>query len=355
MCDVRPMRDDNALEGLVDVPRLAAWLGERLPGVGEPLEVTRITAGASSELFRLHRGGHVCVLRRPAAGLQNPEAFNRIMLREYQVLRALEGTGVPHPKPLAVGDDPAVLGATFYVMEYVDGFTPQDPLPPPFDTDAPARRGLGLALVDALADLATLDWRALGLEGFGKPEGFLERQVPRWLGQLATYKVRDIPGLDPVARWLAANVPPMSPAAIMHGDYQFINVMFHHGAPARLAAIVDWEQATIGDPLLDLGWLLAGWTDPGEAKPRHAAYLTQREGLPTRAELAERYARRTGRALDHLDYYVVLAWFKLACVLEGAYARYVAGKSRLEAHRLMGDLVLNLIREAEAAVRRHPH
>jgi aminoglycoside phosphotransferase (APT) family kinase protein len=348
MCDVRPMQDE--LAGLVDIPRLAGWLADRLPGAGAPLRVTRITAGASSELFRLERGGHTSVLRRPATGLQNPDAFNRIMLREHQVLTALDRTDVPHPRPLAVCDDPTVLGACFYVMEWVDGFTPKDPLPPPFDADAAARRGLGLGLVDALADLANVDWRAIGLGEFGKPEGFLERQVPRWLSQLASYRVRDLPGLDAVARWLEKNVPPMSPPAIMHGDYQFINVMFHHGAPARLAAIVDWEQATIGDPLLDLAWLLSGWTDPGETKPRHAMYLTTRDGLPTRDELAERYARRTGRALDHLEYYVVLAWFKLACVLEGAYARWAAGKSRNEVHRIMGDVVLRLVADAADVV-----
>jgi aminoglycoside phosphotransferase (APT) family kinase protein len=350
MCDVVPVSNESTLAGLVDVPRLAAWLGDRIPGGGEPLTVTRITTGASSELFQLRRGAHVSVLRRPAAGLHNPEAFDRIMLREHQVLSALGTTVVPHPRPLAVCDDPSVLGANFYIMEYIDGFTPKDPLPAPFDTDVGARRGLGMALVDALADLANVDWKAIGLQGFGKPEGFLERQVSRWYGQLATYRFRDIPGLDPVARWLETNRPEMSPPAIMHGDYQFINVMFHHGAPARLAAIVDWEQATIGDPLLDLGWLLAGWTDPGEAKARHAGYLTAREGLPTRVELAARYAERTGRSLAHLDYYVVLARFKLACVLEGAYARYVAGKSTNEVHRLMGDIVLQLMRDAEEVV-----
>ena len=344
------MADDPKLAGLVDVPRLAAWLGDRLPGAGAPLEVTRITAGASSELFQLRRGEHVSVLRRPASGLQNPDAFNKIMLREHQLLSALERTRVPHPKPLAVCDDPGVLGATFYVMEYIDGFTPKDPLPPPFDTDPAARRGLGLELIDALAELANVDWRAIGLEGFGKPEGFLERQVSRWLGQLATYKVRDLPGIEPVARWLTEHTPPMSAPGIMHGDYQFINVMFRHGAPARLAAIVDWEQATIGDPLLDLGWVLSGWTDPGEQKARHAGYLTQRDGLPTRAELAARYAERTGRSIAHVDYYVVLAWFKLACVLEGAYARWVAGKSKNEVHRIMGDVVLRLMEDAQAAV-----
>jgi aminoglycoside phosphotransferase (APT) family kinase protein len=347
------MPPEGPVEGLVDVPRLARWLDERLPGPDAPLTVTRITAGASSELFELRRGSWVAVLRRPARGLHDPAAFDRIMLREHRVLSALDGTRVPHPKPLAVCDDPAVIGAAFYVMERVDGFAPRDPLPPPFDTDLAARRGLGLELIDTLAELANVDWRAVGLGDFGKPEGFLERQVGRWLGQLATYRTRELPGLDPVARWLEAHRPAPSPPGIMHGDYQLINVMFQHDAPARLAAVVDWEQATIGDPLLDLGWVLAGWADPGEARVRFgSSYFARRDGLPTRAELTERYARRTGRALDALEYYVVLAWFKLACVLEGAYARWVKGMSTSDVHRMMGDMVLTLLRDAEETVAR---
>jgi aminoglycoside phosphotransferase (APT) family kinase protein len=347
------MPPDDRVEGLVDVARLTPWLDQRLPGTGESLEVKCITAGASSELFELHRGDWVAVLRRPARGLHDPEAFNKIMLREHRVLSALEQTPVPHPQPLAVCDDPAVIGATFYIMERIDGFAPRDPLPPPFDTDPAARRGLGLELVDTLAELANVDWRAVGLEGFGKPDKFLERQVGRWLGQLNTYKTRELPGLDVVARWLEEHRPTMSAPAIMHGDYQFINVMFHHGAPARLAAVVDWEQATIGDPLLDLGWVLAGWTNPGESRLRFgSSYFNQRDGLPTRDELAQRYARRTGRAIDALDYYVVLAWFKLACVLEGAYTRWVKGMSTSDVHRMMGDMVLVLLRDAEQTVAR---
>jgi aminoglycoside phosphotransferase (APT) family kinase protein len=277
------------------------------------------------------------------------EASNRIILREFEVLRALDATDVPHPGTVAVCADADVVGANFYVMQRIDGFTPRDPLPPPFDTDREARRELGCELVDGLAALANVDWRAVGLESFGKPDGFLERQVSRWRGMLESYKVRDIEGIDTVSAWLESNRPQMSTPGIMHGDYQFVNVMFADGAPARLAAIVDWEQSTIGDPLLDLGWLLAGWSDPGEPLP-FTAYLSQRDGLPTRAELVERYARATGRDVERLEYYVVLACFKLACVLEGAYARYVTGKSTSEMHRQVGDTVVRLIDDARAIV-----
>ncbi len=349
------MTTTPALDGLLDVPRLTAWLDTHLPALGSgPLTVTRVKgAGASNEIFTLARGGETVVLRRPP----NPprEASNRIMAREYRVLRALDTTAVPHARPLALCEDPEVAGASFYVMAKIDGFTPMDPLPAPFDTDPATRHRLGTELIDALAALANVDYRAVGLDDFGKPDGFLTRQVERWLGQLETYRsqpgyeARTIPGLETVARWLEAHTPPMSPAGILHGDYQFINVMFHHGAPARLAAIVDWEQATIGDPLLDLGWVLSGWSDPGEPLAR-GSYVRKRDGLPTRHELVERYAARTGRAVEHLDYYVVLAKFKLAALLEGHYARALAGKGDPTMGKIMGELVLGLIADAEAII-----
>jgi len=349
------MTADARTPDLIDGPRLTAWLDARLPSLGTgPLEWKRIRgAGASNEIFELRRGGAPVILRRPP----NPprDASNKIMLREYRVLHALDATPVPHATPLAVCDDPGVLGANFYVMEKIDGFTPMDPLPPPFDTDPVARRGLGLELIDALAALANVDHRAIGLEDFGKPDGFLGRQVERWLGQLESYKAmpgyaaRTLPGLDRVAAWLAANTPPMSAPGILHGDYQFINVMFRHGAPARLAAIVDWEQATIGDPLLDLGWVVSGWSDPGEPLAR-GSYVRNREGLPTKRELIARYAERTGRDVAHLDYYVVLAKFKLAALLEGHYARSLAGKGDPKMGQIMGDLVVGLIADADALV-----
>jgi aminoglycoside phosphotransferase (APT) family kinase protein len=332
------------LAGLVDVGRLEVWVGDRLPGAGEPLEVERISSGASNEMFELRRGGGRWILRRPPRHGVAPGAHD--VLREVRVLRALDGTPVPHPRPLLVCDDPSVIGAPFYVMERIDGFTPREPLPPPFDADLGARHAMGIALVDGLAALALVDWRAAGLEGFGRPQGFLERQVGRWLSQLERYRTRELPGLDRVAHWLEERRPPMGEPAIIHGDYQFVNVMFAHGAPARLAAIVDWEQSTIGDPLLDLGWLLAGWSEEGEELRFGSKYLPDRRGFPTRDELADRYASRTGRDLGRLDYYVVLSLFKLACVLEGSYYRFVTGRSDNPLHERMGPLVLELVEQA---------
>jgi hypothetical protein len=213
------------------------------------------------------------------------------MLREYRVLEALRETDVPHTRAVAACDDPSVLGACFYLMEFVDGWSPMSTgrtWPAPFDSDLAARRGLATELVEAIARLSRVDWKARGLDGFGKPDGFHERQVDRWLAHLAAFKIRELPGLEVAADWLRRHKPSTYRPGIIHGDYQFANVMYRHGAPARMAAIVDWEMATIGDPLLDLGWVLMGWPDPDE--DRTSAGYVDYAGMPSRAELMERYA-----------------------------------------------------------------
>ena len=188
MTDERPLLDLEALED---------WIGDRLPGTGEDLRVRQISGGASNEMFELDRAGHRWVLRRPPRHRISKSAHD--MGREFRVLTALGGTPVPHPSPLLLCEDESVIGAPFFLMSHVDGFAPKDPLPAPFDADPDLRRALGFALVDGLAEVALVDWRAAGLEGFGRPEGFLERQVSRWAGQLETYRVREIPGIDEVA------------------------------------------------------------------------------------------------------------------------------------------------------------
>ena len=200
-------------------------------------------------------------------------------------LEALEGTTVPHPAPVLFCDDPSVLGAPFLIMEVVDGFTPGFELPEPFTSDLRlATNWHGLRRRHRGIVEGRLAGR--GLEGLGKPEGFLERQVPRWLAQLERYRTRDLAELDFLADWLEANRPPMSPAAIMHGDYSPFNVMVAPAPPARLAAIVDWDTGTIGDPLLDLGHLLARWTEPGE-EPIITLQAGGSDGYPTRSEMAD--------------------------------------------------------------------
>ncbi len=336
---------EDRLEGLIEIEKLQKWMDERdLPGRGEPLEASFISGGASNEIFELKRGEHRLALRRPPRKV--PKGRNETMLREYRVLHALRDTDVPHTHAYAVCEDTELLGAAFYIMGFVDGWSPMnmgDTWPAPFDTDFEARKGLAYELVDAIAKLGQVDWRAAGLEGFGKPEGFLERQVDRWMHHLKGFQFRELPGLDIAAEWLRAHTPTSFRPGIIHGDYQFANVMFERGGPARMAAIVDWEMATVGDPLLDLAWVLMTWPDPGE--DRSQGYVDY-EGMPTRDELMHRYASSSGLPVDEMDYYIVLARFKMACVLEGGYARFVQGGADNPKMEAFGDVVLDMASRA---------
>lgn len=307
---------------VLDTARLDDWIGGRLPGAGSPLTAKRLgtATGVANALHLLQRNGHRWVLRQPPAVKNHPSASNT--LREWRILTALEGSAVPHPTPLLLCEDFDVLGTPFLIMGFVEGFTPGFELPDPFASRSALRRDLAMAYVDGCAELSKVDWRARGLVDLGKPEGFLQRQVSRWLGQLDGYRTRELPELDFLCGWLDQNTPTMSPAGIIHGDYSPFNVIVAPVPPARLAAIVDWDTGTIGDPLLDLGHLLARWTEPGELP-----VITQQaggcEGYPNRAEMAAHYAERTGRDLSALVFYEVLALFKLAVILEGTHAREV--------------------------------
>jgi len=314
----------SSVTDLLDVAALEAWLAGHVEGE-PPLEVERMgeATGVANALFLVRWGGRELVLRRPPAAKITESAGN--MVREHRVLEALAATPVRHPRLVAACEDPAVLGVPFLLMDRVAGFTPIDPLPAPFDADPAARHALGTEAVDAIAELAVVDWRAVGLDGFGKPDGFLARQVERWRWQLDSYLTRELVSLEPLSDWLRRHLPEPGPIGIMHGDYSMFNVMFAPGRPPRLAAIVDWDSATIGEPLMDLGHLLARWDEPDEAPTRlGAADIADRTGLATRAELAERYAARTGFDLADLRYYEVLSLFKLGCIMEGYYAREIA-------------------------------
>jgi len=340
-----PVDDGERTRGLVDPGRLAAWMdAEGLPGAGAPVTATFITGGASNELFEIRRGDLRVALRRPPRVV--PAGRNETMVREARVLGALAGTDVPHAHLVAVCADPDVLGGSFYLMEFVDGWSPMGGggWPAPFDTDLDARAGLAFQLVDGIAKLSKVDWADRGLTGFGKPDGFHERQVDRWMAHLDAVRFRDLPGLDEAAAWLRQHKPRHYRPGIMHGDYQFANVMYRHGAPARLAAIVDWEMATVGDPLLDLGWVIQGWLDPDE--DRSSGSYVDYTGLPSRAELLDAYVAESGRPVDDIDYYVVLARFKLAVVLEAGYARVVQGQADNPKMAAFGDVVLDLSRRA---------
>ena len=270
------------------------------------------------------------------------------------MLAALAGTDVPHPTFVAACPDETVMGgAVFYLMRPVAGFNPTTGLPALHSGDSAIRHAMGLEAAAALARLGRVDYRAVGLADFGKPEGFLERQVGRWMGELESYgryegyPGPDIPGLERVAAWLDANRPRQFTPGILHGDYHLANVMYALDGP-RLAAIVDWEMCTIGDPLLDLGWLVATWPDADY--PGVAVSLAHLGGLPTTAELIARYKADSTRDLAAMDWYVVLACFKLGIVLEGTHARACAGKAPQATGDLLHAITLGLFKRAETLI-----
>ncbi|OSC41522.1 phosphotransferase family protein [Mycobacterium decipiens] len=308
-------------------------MSEQGLGNGPLDDVSAVTGGTQNIMLRFTRSGRSYVLRRGPRHLR-PHS-NSVMLRETRVLAALAGTDVPHPRLIASCDDPGVLGdAVFYLMEPVDGFNAGEGLPPSHAGDPGVRFQMGLSMADALAKLGAVDHVAVGLADFGKPDGFLERQVPRWLAELRSYQRYEnypgpqIPGVERVASWLARHRPATWTPGIMHGDYHAANVMFSRTGP-EVVAIVDWEMCTIGDPLLDLGWLLATWRQPdGSSVFGHA--LSGLDGLASTDELLQRYAGNTARDLSHIGWYTVLACFKLGIVIEGTLARACAGQAEKE-------------------------
>jgi aminoglycoside phosphotransferase (APT) family kinase protein len=326
-----------------DVRLLGRWLDEHgLPGGDGDLVVTELPGGSQNQLYDLRAGGTRLVLRGAPSHASADRA--RRMLREYELVKALSDTDVPHARAYAACDDPDILGQPFYVMDHVEGWSPaQGGWAAPFDTDAAARAGLAFELVDGIARLARVDWEDRGLAGLGRPDGFHERQVDRWLSYLDSYRFRELPGLDTAAAWLREHRPRGYRPGIMHGDYHFANVMYAHGAPARLTAILDWEMATIGDPLLDLGWALIAWPPEGDdmVHSRHYDF----SGFPARDELLEHYTKISGRPVDDIDYYVILARFKFAIVLEMSVARVAAGDPDPRvAH--FDEMVVELMRKA---------
>ncbi len=328
----------------IDVDALGAWMDTRgLPGSGAPSS-RYISGGSQNEIYEIRRGDLHAALRIPPPTA--PESRDGGIMREWRIIEALDGTDVPHTEAVAVCDDQSVLGRTFYMMGFVDGWSPMDSpdWPSPFLEDHEARAGLAFQLVDGIAKLSKVDWQARGLSDLGRPDGFHDRQVPRWTAFLERIKGRELPGFDEAAAWLATHRPIDFVPGLMHGDYQFANVMFRHGAPARLAAIVDWEMGTVGDPKLDLAWVVQSWPeDTADAEGGSYVDLT---GMPGRDALLSYYAEASGRQVDDIDYYDVLARWKLAVVLEQGFQR-AGDDPKLN---VFGDIVLDLMaRAAELA------
>jgi aminoglycoside phosphotransferase (APT) family kinase protein len=321
----------TSLVRYLNEPLLLEYLAREVRGIGTVRRLERITSGSSNEIFELSTDNGPVILRRPPR--QRLSASAHDVAREYRVLRALKDTVVPHPEAIHLCTDDSVIGTPFLLMSKVEGFHLKAPYPGHARSGG-AMRAMMFDFIEVIAHLSRVDWEAAGLTGFGRPAGYLDRQVDRWLGQLAGYQTRNLPKLAEVASWLRARQPESGPPGIIHGDYQFLNVLFANDLPARVAGVLDWEQSTIGDPLVDLGWVLGLWTEAGEESPLNAFYgnASQLPDAPTRAELAERYAAVSGRPVENRRYYEALALFKLGCIAEGSYYRHINGVSDTPLH-----------------------
>jgi aminoglycoside phosphotransferase (APT) family kinase protein len=309
----------------VDLVALRPFFREHVPGsAGGPLTATLIKGGRSNLTYVIREGELEWVLRRPPLGHVLPTAHD--MRREYQVLGALVGTDVPVPEPLAFCADDSVVGAPFYVMRKVDGLVVRTSAEAQKLTAEEARAASD-GLVEVLVRIHAVDPVVVGLEGFGRPHGYLERQVRRWSEQLSRSKTRDLPALDEVARRLRAALPPEAGAGIVHGDYKLDNTILDPSDLGRVRAVLDWEMATLGDPLADLGLWLVYLSDAGAQVSRRSGTPRSNPGFLGTAELTEAYARASGRDLSALDFYVVLGFFKLAVIAEGITARFLAGRT----------------------------
>ena len=326
--------------------RLTTFLNDVLGGF-HPARVESHIAGFSNVTCFVYRDGNEYVLRRPPAGLLLPTAHD--VVREHRFLNALHPTAARVPRPIAVCEDPEVIGAPFYLMERKHGFVIRDELPEVF-SDPGDRRRIGLEMTDTLAELHSVDWQATGLRG--KAEGYLDRQINRWSSQadLTVGKVRNLPGLQEVTDWLKSNKPGESDSTVVHGDYKLDNVMFASELPVQLISMFDWEMATIGDPLADLGWLMNMWGKPPGWQEDDPLPTTALPGFAARDELAARYAEKSGRRMEHFSWYQVMATWKLLLILEGLYVHYMTGTASNPDSARFEIQVPTLVRRAQLLI-----
>ena len=338
----------NEREPLLVLEPLLAFLDGYGLGEGEP-EIAPVGDGHSNVTYAVTRGDADFVLRRPPRGPLPPSAHD--VLREARVIRALAGSARV-PRVLAVCDDESVVGAPFYVMERVDGVVITESVPDFLDTPE-QRRQIALELVDSLVEIHAFDWESADLEGYGKPTGYLERQLRRFNGLWEINKTREIPQVETVGNWLRDNMPEQQAATIVHGDYRLGNTMYEPHSPPRLNAILDWEMATIGDPRADVGYLCMMWAqadDPQEGL-RALNMVTRAEGFPLRDELVAHYEEKSGRSMSSANWYIALALWKSIVFMEGNYKRAMAGTTDDPFLKTFGEGVIDLARRAEEITR----
>ena len=311
----------------LDAEGVAKFFAAHVAGGDVPLVFSFLSGGRSNLTYRVEGGGRSWVLRRPPLGHVLPTAHD--MAREHRVLTALRDTGLPVPKTRALCEDAAVTGAPFYVMDFAPGVVIEEELPAGYATTAAERFAIGAGLMQTLAALHAVDFRKVGLADFGRPEGYLARQVRRWSEQWERSKASEVPLISELIRRLSAALPESPAATIVHGDWRLGNVALDPKDPGRVVAIFDWEMATLGDPLADVGYTLVYWGEaadaPGSRGPGAYAAVTAAPGFHTRAELVAEYERASGRDVSQIEFYEVLALYKLAVISEGAYARWRAG------------------------------
>jgi len=336
--------DANSRPPLLVLDPLVEFLDAAGLGRGA-LGVQPVGEGHSNVTYLIEREGAELILRRPPRPPLPPSAHD--VLREARLLRALQDTPARAPAVLAVCEDPGVIGCPFYVMERVRGEVMTQSVPAALDTPG-HRHAIGEQLIDALVEVHAVDWRAAGLEGFGKPSGYTERQVRRFLGLWEINQTREIPEVEEIGQWLGDNLPQSGPATIVHGDFRLGNTMYASQPPPRLVAIFDWEMATIGDPLADVGYLCALWTQEGDAVGGlfELGKVTRAPGFPTREELIARYQERSGRSVGDMRWYTTLALWKSIVFMEGNYKRAVTGTTDDPFLKQFGEGVLELARRA---------
>jgi aminoglycoside phosphotransferase (APT) family kinase protein len=329
---------------------LQAYLKRHLPDLDGPLTVEQFPHGHSNLTYLLRLGPAELVLRRPPFGNQVKTAHD--MGREYRVLSRLDTVFPEAPRAYLYCEDESILGVPFYVMERRRGVVLRKTLPPALDIDPDTARRLSLSLIDTLAHLHSLDFQAAGLGELGKPQGYVARQVTGWTNRYAQARTENLPALDRVARWLGEHLPPESGAALLHNDFKYDNLVLDPDDLTRIVAVLDWEMATVGDPLMDLGSSLGYWIEAGDTEPlRRAAFgPTTLPGNMTRQELVERYQEKTGRAVPDALFYYCYGLFKLAVIVQQIYARYVRGHTRDSRFARLNEVVEILSLQAERAI-----
>jgi aminoglycoside phosphotransferase (APT) family kinase protein len=336
--------------GLLNWPNLQAWIETQdLPGSGPATRVEKLTGGSQNNLFVIWRGDESFVLRRPPL---HPRAnSNDTMLREARILKALAGSNVPHPRFYGVCADTSVIGVCFYVMEPLEGFSPNGQLPGGYAQDRSWRAAMGPEFVRAAAALAAVDHKAAGLADLGKPDDWHARQVARWRSQLDGYREMPnydghaLPHVDEIGVWLSDHVPSDGRIGVIHGDFQFPNVMFSLKAP-RISGLIDWELSSLGDPMLDMAWVLSSWWEDGDPEGK-SPMVQPWDGFTPRAELIRLYGEATGRDMSSMPWFFGLACFKLACILEGTYARAKAGQAPMDIGERLHAYALWLLAKAK--------